>query len=92
MPRVLARGRRTYLLDAASRPPAAVFVLADARACEIERINQTIGDNPGYVRLQALEALRAISKDPASKLYFMDGSSPMPLPLMHMGESGASTR
>jgi regulator of protease activity HflC (stomatin/prohibitin superfamily) len=67
-------------------------VLADARAYEIERINQTIGDNPSYVRLQALEALRAISKDPASKLYFMDGSSPMPLPLMHMGESGASTR
>ena len=67
-------------------------VLADAQAYEIERINQAIGDNPNYVRLQALEALRAISKDPASKLYFMDGSSPMPLPLMHMGESGTSIR
>ena len=64
----------------------------DAQAYEIERINQAVGDNPNYVRLQALEALRAISKDPASKIYFMDGSSPMPLPLMHMGETGALTR
>ncbi len=67
-------------------------VPADTLACEIERINRAIGDNPGYVRLQALEALRAISRDQASKLCFTDGSSPMPLPLMHMGESGASTR
>ena len=67
-------------------------VLADAQAYEIGRINKAIGDNPNYVRLQALEALRAISKDPASKIYFMDGSSPMPLPLMHMGETGALTR
>lgn len=61
-------------------------VLADARAYEIERINQAIGDNPSYVRLQALEALQAISKDPASKVYFLNGDSPSPLPLMHLGE------
>ena len=67
-------------------------VLADAQAYEIERINEAVGNNPNYVRLQALEALRAISKDPASKIYFMDGSSPMPLPLMHMGETEALTR
>jgi hypothetical protein len=30
--------------------------------------------------------LKAISKDPASKIYFLDGSSPSPLPLMHLGD------
>jgi hypothetical protein len=37
--------------------------------------------------LQSLEALKAISKDPASKVYFMDGTSPSPLPLMHLGDA-----
>jgi regulator of protease activity HflC (stomatin/prohibitin superfamily) len=60
-------------------------LLADAQAYEIEKINNAIGDNPNYVKLQALEALKAISKDPASKIYFMDGNSPSPLPLMNIG-------
>ncbi|MEO1007784.1 MAG: prohibitin family protein [Planctomycetota bacterium] len=61
-------------------------VLADARAYEIQKINEAIASNPAYIQLQALEALQAISKDPASKLYFMDGTSPSPLPLMNLGE------
>ena len=60
-------------------------LLADAQAYEIEKINTAIGNNPNYVKLQALEALKAISKDPASKIYFMDGNSPSPLPLMNIG-------
>ena len=60
-------------------------LLADAQAYEIEKINTAIGDNPNYVKLQALEALKAISKDQASKIYFMDGNSPSPLPLMNIG-------
>jgi len=60
-------------------------VLADAQAYEIEKINTAIGNNPSYVKLQALEALKAISKNPASKIYFMDGDSPSPLPLMNIG-------
>jgi len=60
-------------------------VLADAQAYEIEKINQAIGSNPNYVKLMALEALKAISKDPASKIYFMNGDSPSPLPLMNIG-------
>ena len=60
-------------------------LLADAQAYEIEKINTAIGDNPNYVKLQALEALKAMSKDPASKIYFMDGNSPSPLPLMNIG-------
>ncbi|MCX7553855.1 prohibitin family protein [Marinicella sp. S1101] len=61
-------------------------LLADAQAYEIEKINEAIGSNPNYVKLQALEALKSISKDPASKIYFIDSDSPQPLPLMHMSE------
>jgi regulator of protease activity HflC (stomatin/prohibitin superfamily) len=61
-------------------------LLADARAYEINKINEAIGNNPNYVKLQALESLQAISKDPAAKMYFLNGDSPSPLPLMHLGE------
>lgn len=61
-------------------------ILADARAYEIRKINDAVASNPAYVQLQALDALKSISKDPASKLYFIDGDSTMPLPLMHMGD------
>jgi regulator of protease activity HflC (stomatin/prohibitin superfamily) len=71
--------------EAATEQAAKMRVLADAQAYEIEKINTAIGNNPNYVKLQALEALKAISKDPASKIYFMNGDSPSPLPLMNMG-------
>ncbi len=61
-------------------------ILADATAYEIEQINKAVANNPAYIQLQSLEALKAISKDPASKIYFLDGSSPTPLPLMHLGD------
>lgn len=61
-------------------------VLADAQAYEIEQINQAIAQNPAYIQLEALKALQAIAKDPAAKLYFLSSDSPMPLPLMHMGD------
>ncbi|WP_154222275.1 SPFH domain-containing protein [Marinicella rhabdoformis] len=61
-------------------------LLADAQAYEIEKINTAIGSNPNYVKLQSLEALKAISKDPASKIYFIDSNSPQPLPLMHLSD------
>lgn len=62
-------------------------ILADARAYEIREINKATASNPAYVQLQALEALKSMSKDPAAKIYFMDGSSSSPLPLLHMGET-----
>ena len=71
--------------EAAAEQALKKRVLADAQAYEIEKINSAIGSNPNYVKLQALEALKAISKDPASKIYFMDGDSPSPLPLMNFG-------
>lgn len=61
-------------------------ILADAQAYEIEAINRAIAQNPAYLQLQAMEALKRIAQDPAAKLYFLDGSSPTPLPLMHMGD------
>jgi len=71
--------------EAAKEQAAKLMVLADAQAYEIEKINKAIGSNPNYVKLQALEALKTISKDPASKIYFMNGDSPSPLPLMNIG-------
>ena len=71
--------------EAATEQASKMMELADAQAYEIEKINTAIGNNPNYVKLQALEALKAISKDPASKIYFMNGDSPAPLPLMNMG-------
>jgi len=60
--------------------------LADAQAYEITEINKAIATTPAYIQLQALEALKAMSKDPAAKIYFMDGDAPMPLPLMNVGQ------
>jgi regulator of protease activity HflC (stomatin/prohibitin superfamily) len=72
--------------QAAEQEAARVRILADAQAYEITQINNAVKNNPAYIQLQSLEALKAISKDPASKIYFLDGSSPSPLPLMHLGD------
>lgn len=72
--------------EAAEQEAARKRILADAQAYEITQINNAIAGNPAYIQLQSLDALKAISKDPASKMYFMDGDSPMPLPLMHLGD------
>ena len=73
--------------EAAEEQAARVRILADAQAYEITQINNAASNNPAYIQLQSLEALKAISKDPASKVYFLDGSSPSPLPLMHLGDT-----
>jgi len=73
--------------EAAEEEAARKRILADATAYEINAINNAVSTNPAYIQLQSLEALKAISKDPASKVYFMDGSSPSPLPLMHLGDT-----
>ncbi|MEL7186272.1 MAG: SPFH domain-containing protein [Pseudomonadota bacterium] len=78
--------------EAAEEEAARKKILADAQAYEITQINNAIARNPAYIQLQSLEALKAISKDPASKMYFMDGSSPTPLPLMHLGDAEALQR
>ena len=51
-----------------------------------DEINDAVAKNPAYIQLQSLEALKEMSKDPASKLYFMDSNSSSPLPLLHIGD------
>lgn len=72
--------------QAAEQEAEKVKVLADARAYEIGKLNEAIAGNPVYIQLQSLEALKKIAEDPAAKIYFMDGNSPNPLPLLHLGE------
>lgn len=66
-------------------------VLADAQAYEITKINEALANAPGYIQLQAIRALEQISKDPAAKMYFLNGDSPMPLPLMNIGQPLATS-
>jgi len=72
--------------DAAELQSEQRKILADAQAYEITKLNEAIAQNPAYIQIQALEALKAISKNPSSKVYFINGDSPTPLPLMNMGE------
>lgn len=71
--------------EAAEEEAARRKVIADAQAYEITAINQAVAENPAYIQLQALEALRVMSENPASQIYFLDGDSPAPLPLMNLG-------
>jgi len=72
--------------DAAELESEQRRILADARAYEITQLNEAIAKNPAYVQIQALEALKDISANPSSKIYFLNGESPAPLPLMNMGD------
>ena len=71
--------------DAAVQEAIQIKLLADAEAYKILAINKAIAKNPAFIQLKAMEALQAISKDPAAKIYFLNGDSPNPLPLMHIG-------
>lgn len=71
--------------EAAEEEAATKKILADAEAYQIEKINRAISGNRAYINLKALEALQAISKDGNSKVYFLNGDSPHPLPLMQVG-------
>lgn len=71
---------------AAEEQAQMIKVLADAKAYEILAIQKAISTNPAYIQLQSLEALKAMAKDPAAKLYFMDSNATQPLPLLHMGD------
>jgi regulator of protease activity HflC (stomatin/prohibitin superfamily) len=73
-------------LEAARQEAEQIEVLAKAKAKEIRLINDAIAKNPAYIQLQSLEALKAMSKDPAAKIYFLDSNSPQPLPLMNIGD------
>lgn len=74
------------LREASEEEAKQIELLADAQAYAIRQINEAIGDNPAYLQLQAMDALKEISKDPSSKIYFINGDSPQPLPLMNVGD------
>jgi regulator of protease activity HflC (stomatin/prohibitin superfamily) len=76
----------TAKLEAARQEAQQIEVLAIAKAKEIKLINDAIARNPAYIKLQSLETLKAMSKDPAAKIYFLDSNSPQPLPLMNIGD------
>ncbi|MGM0461539.1 MAG: prohibitin family protein [Fibrobacterota bacterium] len=71
--------------EAAEMESQRIDILSQARAQEISRINNAIQNNPAYIQLEAMQALKDISKDESSKIYFMNGDSPNPLPLMNVG-------
>jgi regulator of protease activity HflC (stomatin/prohibitin superfamily) len=73
-------------LEAARQEAEQIRVLAGAKADEIRLINDAIAKNPAYIKLQSLDALKQMSKDPAAKIYFMDSNSAQPLPLMNIGD------
>ncbi|MEM1212231.1 MAG: SPFH domain-containing protein [Planctomycetota bacterium] len=75
-------------LEAAKQEAERRRTLAEAQAFEIQKINEAIAQNPAYIQLESLKALQAISKDPAAKVYFLNGDSPQPLPLMNIGSEG----
>jgi len=76
---------------ASEEKAAEVRVLADAEAYEIGKINAALADSPAFIRLRALETLVKVSENPASQIYFLNGDSPDPLPLMHIGAAGSVT-
>ena len=63
--------RDAALLEAEKRR-----TLAEAQAYEIQQINEAISGNQAYIQIKAMETLSQISKDPAAKLYFLNGDSP----------------
>jgi regulator of protease activity HflC (stomatin/prohibitin superfamily) len=71
--------------EAAEEEAKKVTVMADAEAYEIKAINAALADSPNFIRLRALDTLNELSKNPATQLYFLNGDSPDPLPLMHLG-------
>lgn len=75
---------------AAEEEAKKIRLMADAEAYRIQKINESVASNPAYIQLQAIEALKVISENPASQVYFLNGESPSPLPLMHMGKTQAA--
>ena len=77
---------------AAEEEAKKIRLMAEAEAYKIQQINKAIASNPAYIQLQAIDALKQISRNPASQIYFLNGDSPNPLPLMHMGEKTPTKR
>lgn len=73
-------------LEAAAKDADKIKTLADAEAYRIKIVNEAVANNPAYIQLQSLEALKEMAKDPAQKLVIMDGSSSRPVPFLNLGD------
>ena len=62
-----------------------IRILADAKAYEIEKVNEAASKSPMYLQLQAVKAFGNVSADGASKIIIMDGSSTKPFPFLNIG-------
>ena len=62
-----------------------VKILADAKAYEIEKVNEAAAKSPMYLQLQAVKAFGQLGTDPSSKIIIMDGSSAKPFPFLNIG-------
>lgn len=60
---------------------------ADAEAYKIKALNDAAAQSPVYVQLKALDALVELSKNPAHKIFFIDGKGQYPVPLLHMNDA-----
>lgn len=72
--------------DAAVLAAEQVKILADAKAYEIEKVNEAAAKSPMYLQLEAVRAFGQLGNDPSSKIVIMDGSSARPFPFLNIGE------
>jgi regulator of protease activity HflC (stomatin/prohibitin superfamily) len=84
--KVFEIGKAVARLEAAKRDAQSRRVLADARAYEITKVNRALQNSRAYIQLQSLKTLQKMSTDKATKIYFMNGQSKNPLPLLHLGK------
>ena len=62
-----------------------IRILADAKAYEIEKVNEAASKSPMYLQLQAVKAFGKLGSDPSTKIIIMDGSSTRPFPFLNIG-------
>jgi regulator of protease activity HflC (stomatin/prohibitin superfamily) len=72
--------------DAATQAALRMRIEADAEAYKIGVLNSAAAASPVYVQLKALETLNELSKNPAHKIFFIDGKGQFPVPLLHMND------
>lgn len=72
--------------NAAEQAALRIKIEADAEAYRIKVLNEAAASSPTYVQLKALETLNEVSKNPAHKIFFIDGKGQYPVPLLHMND------
>lgn len=71
--------------NAAALEAEKIQLLADAKAYEIQKVNEAAAKSPMYLQLEAVRALGQLGEDPSTKLIIMDGGSSKPFPFLNLG-------